>query len=196
MLGRGVSYCGTCDGMLYRGKAVAVVAESAEAVHEANYLAGLAAHVRYFGKPDAALDPAIEVIDEKPAAVEGESRVSALVTSAGRYEEDGVFIFRDAMALDTLLPGLAHDGPFIRVDRGMHTSLAGVFAAATARASPFRSPRRSARAASRRFPPQNSRRAGRRCLPPPPNNRFRLQLPHTRPQAVPAAPCAKAAWSI
>ncbi len=137
LLGRGVSYCGTCDGMLYRGKAVAVVAESAEAVHEANYLAGLAAHVRYFGKPDAALDPAVEVIDERPASVEGESRVAALVTNAGRYEEDGVFIFRDAMALDTLLPGLAHDGPFIHVDRGMRTSLAGVFAAGDCAGKPL-----------------------------------------------------------
>ena len=93
--------------------------------------------MRYFGKPDAALDPAVEVIDERPASVEGESRVAALVTNAGRYEEDGVFIFRDAMALDTLLPGLAHDGPFIHVDRGMRTSLAGVFAAGDCAGKPL-----------------------------------------------------------
>ena len=40
LLGRGVSYCGTCDGMLYRGGRVAVIAQGPEAVSEANFLAG------------------------------------------------------------------------------------------------------------------------------------------------------------
>ena len=34
LLGRGVSYCGTCDGMLYRGRRVAVIAQGPEAVSE------------------------------------------------------------------------------------------------------------------------------------------------------------------
>ena len=38
LLGRGVSYCGTCDGMLYRGKSVAVIGAGPEAVTEANFL--------------------------------------------------------------------------------------------------------------------------------------------------------------
>lgn len=137
LLGRGVSYCGTCDGMLYRGKHVAVVAESAEAVHEANYLAGLAAHVRYFGKPDAALNPQIEVLAARPEAVEGEETVRALLAGGERYDEDGVFIFRDAMALSALLPGIAHEGPFIRVDRRMETSIPGVFAAGDCAGKPL-----------------------------------------------------------
>lgn len=137
LLGRGVSYCGTCDGMLYRGKAVAVVAESAEAVHEAGFLAGLAAHVRYFGKPDPALNPRVEVIDARPEAILGEDRVLALRASGVDYETDGVFIFRDAVALSALLPGLLHDGPFIRVDRAMRTSLPGVFAAGDCAGKPL-----------------------------------------------------------
>ena len=40
-----------------------------------------------------------------------------------------MFIFREAMALSALLPGLAMDGAFIRVDRAMRTSVPGVFAA-------------------------------------------------------------------
>lgn len=36
LLGRGVSYCATCDGMLYRGRAVAVWGLSPEAPQEAN----------------------------------------------------------------------------------------------------------------------------------------------------------------
>ena len=42
---------------------------------------------------------------------------------------DGVFIFREAAALTTLLPGLEMDGHFLRVDRQMRTSVPGVFAA-------------------------------------------------------------------
>ena len=57
LLGRGVSYCGTCDGMLYRGRRVAVIAQGPEAVSEANFLAGLCREVVYFGKPEDALDP-------------------------------------------------------------------------------------------------------------------------------------------
>ena len=42
LLGRGVSWCGTCDGMFYRGKKVAVLSAWAGGVEEAEFLAGLA----------------------------------------------------------------------------------------------------------------------------------------------------------
>ena len=38
LLGRGVSYCATCDGMLYRGKSAVVWGLSPEAAKEANFL--------------------------------------------------------------------------------------------------------------------------------------------------------------
>ena len=37
-LGRGVSYCATCDGMLYRGKKVALIGNSKEAYEDAAFL--------------------------------------------------------------------------------------------------------------------------------------------------------------
>ena len=51
LIGRGVSYCGTCDGLFYRGKTVAVVAQAKEAVEEANFLSNLCQKVHYFGAP-------------------------------------------------------------------------------------------------------------------------------------------------
>ena len=47
LLGRGVSYCATCDGMLYRGRAVAVWGLSPEAPQEANFLHGIGCSVTY-----------------------------------------------------------------------------------------------------------------------------------------------------
>lgn len=129
LLGRGVSYCGTCDGMLYRGKSVAVIGAGDEAVREANFLAGLCAHVAYFGKPDGALDPRIELRAEKPEAIWGDTRAEGLRADGAALPFDGVFIFREAMALSALIPGLEMDGAFIRVDRRMRTSIPGIFAA-------------------------------------------------------------------
>ena len=48
LLGRGVSWCGTCDGMFYRGKKVAVLSAWAGGVEEAEFLAGLASEVDYY----------------------------------------------------------------------------------------------------------------------------------------------------
>lgn len=129
LLGRGVSYCGTCDGMLYRGRRVAVIAQGPEAVSEANFLASLCESVTYFGAADDALDARIEVSGGKPEAILGEERVRGLQASGEELAFDGVFIFREAMALSALLPGLEMDGAFIRVDRSMRTSVPGVFAA-------------------------------------------------------------------
>ena len=128
-LGRGVSYCGTCDAMLYRGKSVAVIAQGPEAVHEANFLMSVCESVTYFGEMDPALDARITVSDQKPEAILGGMKVTHLRAGGEELPFDGVFIFREAMALSALLPGLDMDGAFIRVDRQMRTSMPGVFAA-------------------------------------------------------------------
>ena len=54
LLGRGVSYCATCDGMLYRNKPVAVVGRSKDAPHEAAYLKSIGCQVVYVApkRPD------------------------------------------------------------------------------------------------------------------------------------------------
>ena len=129
LLGRGVSYCGTCDAMLYRGRNVAVIGQGPEAVPEANFLAKLCAQVTYFGEPDDALDGRIAVRTEKPEAILGETRATGLRAGGEALAFDGVFIFRETMALSSLIPGLEMDGAFIRVDRQMRTNLPGVYAA-------------------------------------------------------------------
>lgn len=137
LLGRGVSYCATCDGMLFRDKRIAVLGATHNAVEEANYLAGLASEVLFFGKATASLDPRITHFSSRITGVVGEDHVTDIEAGEQRYAVDGLFILRDAMALDTLLPGLAHDGPFIQVNRQMRTNIPGIFAAGDCTGTPL-----------------------------------------------------------
>ena len=51
LLGSGVSYCATCDGMFYRGKAVSVISGGDTGVKEAEFLAGIAGSVDFYRLP-------------------------------------------------------------------------------------------------------------------------------------------------
>ena len=139
LLGRGVSYCATCDAPLYRGKAVAVVGTSPAAEPEAAYLVEVASSVLYFPLYDAApeLPAAVQVRRETPAAILGEGAVQALRTDGGEYPVDGVFLLRDAMAPAQLVPGLAADGGHVTVDARMATNLPGCFACGDAAGLPY-----------------------------------------------------------
>jgi len=69
------------------------------------------------------------VRNEKVEAILGDVRASGLTAGGEELPFDGVFIFRETMALSSLIPGLNMDGAFIRVDRQMKTSIPGVYAA-------------------------------------------------------------------
>lgn len=138
-LGRGVSYCATCDAPLYRGKAVAVIGSSPAAEPEAAYMAEVAGSVLYLplyeGAPD--LPDTVQVVREKPSAVVGEATVTALRTDAGEYSVDGVFLLRDAMAPTQLVPGLEGAGGHVAVNARMQTNLPGCFACGDAVGLPY-----------------------------------------------------------
>ena len=53
MVGKGVSYCATCDGAFYRGKTVAVVGGGNTALEDAEYLADIAGTVYLIHRRDA-----------------------------------------------------------------------------------------------------------------------------------------------
>ncbi len=130
LIGMGVSWCGTCDGMFYRGKRVAVLSAWEGGVEEAVFLAGLASAVDYYTlAPHAAPDDArIRLCGGRVKELRREGKEIAVVTDQGEERYDGVFVFRPAVAPDRLLPGLELDGAFIRVNRRMATSIPHVYA--------------------------------------------------------------------
>lgn len=140
LLGKGVSYCATCDGALYRGKTIAVIITAARFEHEVEYLAGMAEKVLLFARyKDCSIRlPNVTLSESAPAAIEGVKRVEAVRCGDGsRQTVDGVFCLRESVALGTLLPGLVSEGAHIVVDRSMATNLPGVYAAGDCTGRPY-----------------------------------------------------------
>lgn len=137
-LGRGVSYCATCDGMLYRNKPVAVVGRSKDAPHEAAYLKSLGCQVVYVApKRPQELAEDIPFVQAAKLAVKGEQTVTALEADGASIPVNGVFILREAVAPADLLPGLTFQDGAVQVDRSMATSVPGVFAAGDVTGAPL-----------------------------------------------------------
>ena len=126
LLGRGVSYCATCDGMLYRGRKVAVIGLAADAEEEAQFLRSIGCEAEYFDKSRA-----------KNYEILGTDRVTALKADGVEYPAEGVFILRDSIRPASLLPGLETDGAHIRTDARMKCSIPGVFAAGDGTGRPY-----------------------------------------------------------
>ena len=124
LLGRGVSYCATCDGMLYRGKRVAVLGWTPSAEKEAAFLEGIGCQVLYLDKP-------------RDCAIRGAEKVEAVTCGGVTGAVEAVFLLRPAMAPGDLFPGLETGGGFVAVDREMRTNLPGVFAAGDCTGGPL-----------------------------------------------------------
>ena len=139
MLGRGVSYCATCDAPLYRGKTAAVIAYSAREEAEAAFLSEVCARVLYFPMYEGTvnLPENVEVIREKVTGLRQAEGKWLADTPQGSYAADGIFVLRDAVAPGTLVPGLETDGTHVTVNRRMETNIPGVFACGDIAGKPY-----------------------------------------------------------
>jgi len=139
LLGKGVSYCGTCDGMLYRDKTIAVIAQNEEGLHELDFLSSIAKKI-YLSTDKADLNglpPNIEKVLEPPTAINGSDRVDSVSFGNKKIDVDGVFIFRNMTAYSSLLPELETDGKYIKTDSEMKTNISGIYAAGDCTGAPF-----------------------------------------------------------
>lgn len=140
LLGKGVSYCATCDGFLYKQKKIAVFCGAKRYEHEVEYLAELADKVYlYAAYPDCEIDlPNVERLSSPIKEIQGQQRVESINTVEGdSYEVEGVFILRTAVAPSSLIKKLEVDGNHIAVNRKMETNIPGCYAAGDCTGRPY-----------------------------------------------------------
>lgn len=138
LLGRGVSYCATCDGMLYRNRPVVVIGRSKDAPMEANYLSSLGCQVTYVSpQTPSGLAEGIPFVRAGQMEILGENSVTGVTADGAKIPCDGVFVLRETVVPTELFPELETQEGAIRVDRQMRTNLPGVFAAGDCTGKPL-----------------------------------------------------------
>jgi thioredoxin reductase (NADPH) len=140
LLGKGVSYCATCDGMFFRNKSIAVVSYTREGEKDANFLAEICQNVYYlpqYGGEIGNLHPDITLLREKPVRVEGEDIVQALTLKEGELAVNGVFVLRESDPVENIIAGLEMEGEVIKANRCMATNIPGIFAAGDCTGKPW-----------------------------------------------------------
>lgn len=138
-VGRGVSYCATCDGFLYEGKRIAVLCTAKELEHEIRYLAHLAESVLLIPlyKNCAITEENVEILKKVPTGITGGFKADTLVFSDEVRKVDGIFMLKQAIAPTVLVGGIAAENGHIVVDREQKTNLPGCFAAGDCTGRPY-----------------------------------------------------------
>ena len=148
LVGRGVSYCATCDAAFFRGRRVAVVGPGESAAEAALQLTALDSEVVLISEQKQlrasatllaklAADAHVELrMDAQVTRIEGEERVTGIVVRVGDGPEetdpvDAVFIETGSIAAEEFTGGLVqvNGSGEIEVDRSLMTRRPGVFAA-------------------------------------------------------------------
>ncbi len=139
LLGSGVGYCATCDGPLYKNKQVAIISYNQEGEDEANYMADICSKVYYipYYKDILKLDPRINVKNGKVKKIIGERTVEKLDLGEEQLLVEGVFILRETLPAEQLVPGLEMEEAAIKVNHKLETNMPGLFAAGDCTGQPY-----------------------------------------------------------
>lgn len=158
MIGKGVSYCATCDGAFFRDKELAVIGGGNTAVQDAVFLTRFARKVTIVHRRDAlratkilqerALkNPKIEMAwSSVVTGIEGDTKVTGVVLknvkdgSERTLPVDGVFILIGTDPQTEILRGHVTLDPsgYVITNDDMHTNVPGVFAAGDCRRKSLR----------------------------------------------------------
>ncbi len=148
-LGRGVSYCVTCDGPFFKRAKVAVVGNGEEAAADVLFLSDIASNVMIVtNEPDMDISgmlmdrlrnkPNVEIVRGKITGIVGDQMVKATkiidfgTQLEGEREVKGVFVSLGGVPLTAIVKnaGVATDrSGCLTVDRQQKTSIEGVYAA-------------------------------------------------------------------
>lgn len=141
-LGRGVSYCATCDAHFCKGKDVAVIAYTKEAEEDALFLSEVCSSIKYFPLYDISNEifdkyGNIQIIKDKPIGFAGNVKAEKIICENSSYNAFSTFVVRNNISADKLVPGLKTDGTHIIVDLQMETNIKGLFACGDIAGKPY-----------------------------------------------------------
>jgi thioredoxin reductase (NADPH) len=148
LMGRGVSYCATCDGSFYRDMEVAVIGGGDTAVEDANYLSRMCKKVYLVHRRDSLRavkslqdevfrNPKVEIIwDSVVEDIEGKDAVEALklrnvrTGESSRINIEGVFVAIGINPNTKLVQGVVElsESGHIITDENMNTNIPRVMA--------------------------------------------------------------------
>ena len=148
LLGRGVSYCATCDAAFFRGQDVLVAGNSDEAIEEALFLTKFARHLAFLSPTPELKAPAhlVAELEENPRVTVYRGAALREITGSGRVEAvrfaqrgqgeqvlpvTGAFIYlQGGKPVTDFLQGQLEisDSGCLVVDREYQTAVPGVFA--------------------------------------------------------------------
>jgi thioredoxin reductase (NADPH) len=150
LVGRGVSYCVTCDGLVYQGKNVVVISDFEDGEEEAKVLAkDYKCTVTYVPGYKVGPLPGVNVLDERPVEIKmaGDSaderdNVDKIDEMEVKFEgcsmtAAGVFIIRKNRSPASILPGIKTENGYVSVGAKMETNIKGAFAAGDCTGPPF-----------------------------------------------------------
>lgn len=140
-VGKGVSYCATCDGPLYGNKTVTVIDYTGEGIEESRFMSDFCKKINYIGLskivPNLKQNNIEVILNEKPVEITGNDSVTNLQTDKKNLDTEGIFIFRETYPPGELVPGLKIDGGAIIVNRKMETNIRGLYAAGDCTGKPY-----------------------------------------------------------
>lgn len=141
-IGKGISFCATCDAPMARGKSVIVVGGGNSAFEETLYISQFAESVKILVrstvKADSYLEkevrelPNVEVLlEEEISQFVGEDHLEKVITNKGEYPADLVFIYIGLSPQVTYLNDLDIEfmNNHIKVDENFKTNIDGLYAA-------------------------------------------------------------------
>lgn len=155
LIGKGVSYCATCDGRFFKGKPVAVVGGGNTAVEDALYLSAFAKEVYLIHRRDALRASAVLSDKVKNSSVKilwdtvieslsGNPLEKIVVKNVKTNEKTTldvacVFVAVGQTPSSSLFTDkVAHENGYILADENMATNIDGVFVAGDVRKTPLR----------------------------------------------------------
>ncbi|NTW05749.1 MAG: thioredoxin-disulfide reductase [Peptococcaceae bacterium] len=147
--GRGVSYCATCDGALFRDKQVAVIGGGDSALEEAIFLAKFASKVfiihrrkefrasKYVQQKVANHEKIEFLLERIPVEIKGEKNVESIslknivTNEAENLQIDGVFVYVGYTPSVELIKELIEldENGYVITDDNMATNVPGLFVA-------------------------------------------------------------------